>query len=186
MTDPLTNTFTGFTVSESKMKDFHFQFTAGDSRAVTDHLTGAPGQTDDTHMLSWMNLLILLLVYLSSLYFTEPSSNLLLSRGGRNRITPLQSDRTVTAVPLHPGKLILTHPATLNLLSVDAVALEESFRVGVSEAVVVPQGAGCLQKLCLCQALPVSKEPWEKTHPYIHVHYGQLEVQHIPLHSAAE
>lgn len=47
----------------------------------------------NTHTLSWMNLLILLLVYLSSLYRTELSSNLLLSRGGRNRMTPLQRNR---------------------------------------------------------------------------------------------
>lgn len=40
--------------------------------------------------------------------------------------------------------------SALNLLPLDAVALEESLRVGVSEAVVVPQGAGCLHKLCLC------------------------------------
>lgn len=46
-----------------------------------------------THTLSWMNLLILLLVYLSSLYRTELSSNLLLSRGGRNRMTSLQRNR---------------------------------------------------------------------------------------------
>lgn len=47
------------------------------------------------------------------------------------------------------------------LLSVNAVALEESLRVGVGEAVVVPQGAGCLQELDLCCALVISKEPWE-------------------------
>lgn len=40
-------------------------------------------------MLSWMNFLILLLVYLSSLNLTELSSNLLLSWGGRNKTTPL-------------------------------------------------------------------------------------------------
>lgn len=45
----------------------------------------------NTHMLSWMNFLILLLEYLSSLYFTELSSNLFASTGGRNRMTPLQT-----------------------------------------------------------------------------------------------
>lgn len=46
-------------------------------------------------------------------------------------------------------------------LSVDVVALEKSFRVGVGKAVVVPQGTGCLQELCLCCALVISKESWE-------------------------
>lgn len=50
-------------------------------------LTG--GEKSNTYMLSWMNFLILLLVYLSSLYLTELSSNLLLSLAGRNRTTPL-------------------------------------------------------------------------------------------------
>lgn len=35
------------------------------------------------------------------------------------------------------------------ILSVNALALEESLRVGVGEAVVVSQGAGCLQVLSL-------------------------------------
>lgn len=47
-------------------------------------------------------------------------------------------------------------------LSVDAVALEQGLGVGVGEAVVVPQGAGCLQELCLCCALAVSEESWKK------------------------
>lgn len=47
----------------------------------------------NTHMLSWMNLLTLLLVNLSSLYVTELSSNLLLSRGGRNRMTALRTKK---------------------------------------------------------------------------------------------
>lgn len=45
-------------------------------------------------MLSWMNLLTLLLVYLSSLYFTLLSSNLFLSCGGRNRTIPLQREHS--------------------------------------------------------------------------------------------
>lgn len=62
-------------------------------------LTVQSEDDDDTHTLSWMNLLILLLVYLSSLYFTEPSSNLFLRSGGRNRTTPLRSRTgSVTAV----------------------------------------------------------------------------------------
>lgn len=46
-------------------------------------------------------------------------------------------------------------------LSIDAVALEKSFRVGVGKAVVVPQGTGCLKELCLCCALIVNKETCE-------------------------
>ena len=49
-----------------------------------------------------------------------------------------------------------------HLLCVNAVALEESLRVGVGEAVAVPQGAGCLQELCLSCALLTGKEPWGK------------------------
>lgn len=46
-----------------------------------------------------------------------------------------------------------------HLLSIDAVALEQSLGVGVGEAVVVPQGAGGLQELSLSCALVISKEP---------------------------
>lgn len=58
---------------------------------------------------------------------------------------------------------MMTGPKGRNryLLSLNAVALEESLRVGVGEAVAVPQSAGCLQELCLCCALVISKEPWE-------------------------
>lgn len=45
-----------------------------------------------SYMLSWMNFLILLLVYLSSVYFTLLSSNLFLSCGGRKRTIPLQTE----------------------------------------------------------------------------------------------
>lgn len=44
-------------------------------------------------------------------------------------------------------------------LSVDAVAVEKSFRVGMGKAVVVSQGTCCLLELCLCCALVISKEP---------------------------
>lgn len=44
-------------------------------------------------MLSWMNLLILLLVKASSLNATVLSSNLLRSSGGRKRTTPLGSEQ---------------------------------------------------------------------------------------------
>lgn len=52
--------------------------------------------------------------------------------------------------------------ARVDLLSVNVVALEDSLRVGVGEAVLVPQGAGCLQELHLSCALVISKEPWDK------------------------
>lgn len=45
-------------------------------------------------------------------------------------------------------------------LCLDVVALEEGLGVGVSKAVVVPERAGGLQKLCLRSALVISKEPW--------------------------
>lgn len=47
---------------------------------------------------------------------------------------------------------------SVDLLSVDALTLEHSLRVGVSEAVLVPQGAGGLHKLSLSRALLISKE----------------------------
>ncbi len=48
------------------------------------------------------------------------------------------------------------------LLSINAIALKKSLRVGVGEAVVVPQGAGWLQELSLCCALVISKETLER------------------------
>lgn len=63
---------------------------------------------DKTHMLSWMNLLILLLVYFSSVNFTELSSNMLLSRGGRNRTTPLSTkNRKCHCSPAAPTAAVL-------------------------------------------------------------------------------
>lgn len=138
-------------------------------------------------MLSWMNFLILLLVYLSSLNWTELSSNLLLSRGGRNKTTALENKKkvNVTVALLHRQQLCwwwwdqtcneashfnlfvnicsyrLPKGRKSYLLSVNAMALEENLRVGVGKAVVVPQGTGGLQVLCLCCALVISKEPFE-------------------------
>lgn len=45
------------------------------------------------------------------------------------------------------------------------LALDEGLRVGVSKAVLVPQGAGSLQELSLSCACVISKEPWEKKQP---------------------
>lgn len=42
------------------------------------------------------------------------------------------------------------------------LALDESLGVGVSKAVLLPQGAGGLQELSLSGACAISKEPWEK------------------------
>lgn len=46
----------------------------------------------------------------------------------------------------------------MDLLSVDALTLEHGLRVGVSEAVLVPQSAGSLHKLSLGRALLISEE----------------------------
>lgn len=46
----------------------------------------------------------------------------------------------------------------MDLLSVDALTLDHGLRVGVSEAVLVPQGAGGLHKLSLSRALLISEE----------------------------
>lgn len=55
------------------------------------------------------------------------------------------------------------------LLSINVMALEEILRVGVGEAVVLPQGAGCLQELSLCCALVISKEPWEGQRNHVQI-----------------
>lgn len=54
-------------------------------------------------MFSWMNFLIFPLVILSSGYLTELSSNLLASRGGRNKTIPLQGSRYCELVQSVPG-----------------------------------------------------------------------------------
>lgn len=113
-----------------------------------------------SYMLSWMNFLILLLVYLSSVYFTLLSSNLFLSCGGRKRTIPLQTDHR--EVRKEDALIICCTDLQISSLCLDVLALEEGLRVGVSKTVLVPERAGGLQKLSLCGALVVSKESWEK------------------------
>lgn len=95
----------------------------------------------DTHTLSWMNLLILLLVYFSSLYFTLLSSNLFLSVGGRNRTIPLQVEHNEVR---REDMLINTCCTEISSLRSHVLALQENLSVCVSEAVFVPQRAGSL------------------------------------------
>lgn len=112
-----------------------------------------------SYMLSWMNLLILLLVYLSSVNFTLLSSNLFLSCGGRNRTIPLQTDQRGEKRRRWWSCCTELQVCSLCL---DVLALEEGLRVGVSKSVLVPERAGGLQKLSLSGALVITKEPWEK------------------------
>lgn len=53
------------------------------------------------------------------------------------------------------------------------MAFDESLRVCVGEAVVVPQGARCLQELSLFCALVISKESWEGKVSQIRIQYQQ-------------
>lgn len=71
----------------------HTREVGGAARGLPERWRGRhPVLNLSSYTLSWMNLLTLLLVYLSSPYFTLLSSNLLLSCGGRKRTTPLPTE----------------------------------------------------------------------------------------------
>lgn len=55
----------------------------------------------------------------------------------------------------------------VDLLAVNFLALQNSLRVGVSKAVLFPQGVCSLQKLSLGGTLLISKESWRRKHPSV-------------------
>lgn len=65
-------------------------------------------------------------------------------------------------------------------LSLNVMAFEESLRVCVGEAVVVPQGARCPQELNLFLALVISKESWEGMVSQTRIQYQQQKAAIVP------